>query len=628
MPTLYNRVDGPGAHILDSVTNQVVTGLLDELDLIRYFKDAVYYKQPFSAYSQYDDGQGALSLNKNRCDVEVNYVLDKSQVPWPVETPYTTTALGLRSNKKGIHTPLLYDEKADILIEQHNTPCALEMEFTLNFQSFDDAARAFDTIQSKHKGTLVQKPYDIAFSYPVTMSMYAYLLSAFNLKKDYVGKEFMDWINDVKVAEFSFDVRKSQMHLEEADVALMVRNVFLGCPAQLTMESKEPEVNRVEQLPDSFSVRFSMVFQFPRPTVFAIHTPISIDNQVLPYVLFEHLDIESHWAPMASGIYGDLMVHEYMKRSYGQYAYMGQLLRIPTYDDWFTADSLYSYFEYRPLITAHFTLDGPTTTINLAQLSDIELHPILQAILKETGPAALNYGGIFHLGVYAGKQPMGTDIVTLDHELNLTIRSDRPDKEYHLVLSETTAINKTAVEWDHLLIKYRYFFPMSIERNLDYLLEKGTFQITYNDAMLSLVHRLFQKGTLKARLKTMIELGECFTEIYAYTQNPAQISDYLAATRSQREDYTLPLVDPSDPTSPPLDVIDTFYKTYASVEGRSLLVAFLEQCLIEGDITLDTLPKQFLRPNPKIYPYSVVAGGYYGFNTPLRVLTYNIHVRH
>jgi hypothetical protein len=143
MPKLYFRLESPSKSILDTVTQQVVTGLLDELDLLRSFEKSIYLNQSFSSYSQYDDGQGAPTLNKNRCDVDVSYILDKSQVNWPVETSYTTTALGLRSDKVGNHTPVLFDPDAGIIIEHYTVACGIDMSFKLNFQTFDEALRAF-----------------------------------------------------------------------------------------------------------------------------------------------------------------------------------------------------------------------------------------------------------------------------------------------------------------------------------------------------------------------------------------------------------------------------------------------------------------------------------------------------
>jgi len=664
MPSLYYRVEATGKNVLDIVTQQVVTGLLDELDLTDILKDSVYLLQSFSAYSQYDDGSGAISLNKNRCDVEVTYIMDKAQVPWPVETPYTTTAYGLRADKIGTHTPILIDTDAGILMEHYTVACGIDMNFTLNFQTFDDAAKTFDTIQSKYKGTLIQTPFDISFSYPVSMAMYKYLMSVYQAKTDYTNKQLIDYINDKKVTEISFDVRKTQLTDPNADQELMVRCQELSCLALLTMDQKEPEVQRVEQLPESFLINFSLQFQFGRPSLIAIHTPVSVDNTVLPFALFENITNTYHYNPYVTGVYSDLMVNEFMRRSYGNYRHAEQIVRIPIYDDWFTTDHLYQYYEYRPFVIAHFTLDGTTTTIDLKLLDDVQLHSIVQEIIRDTGNDVFDYGGLFHIGVFANNLRLDKELVSIDDDLILTINSNRTDQQYHFVISETTAITKTDPKWDETLIKYRYFFPMTIERNLNHLIKKRYFYIAYDNSLLSLISKLMIKGQLKALLTSMIAAGEDTNEIYSYTQNAAQLADYLVYTKSQRTNYTIPKVDPNDPDSSDITIIDQYYEkeggyyvlkgedgkplynedgsfqtgytplpvpttlplllNQASFSGRSLFVAFVEQCLIAGYLTLDTIPEQYIRPNQTMYPYTPVSGGYYGFNTPLRVLEYNI----
>lgn len=624
MPSLYYRVEAPGVNILNTVTQQVVTGFLDELDLFRYFKDSVYIVNAFSSNSQYDDGSGSPTLNKDRCDVEVSYIIDKSQVPWPVDTPYTTTAYGLRSTKKGNHTPILIDEESGILIEHYTVACGIDMSFTLNFQTYDDATKAFDALQQRYKGSLINTPYDISFSYPVSMGMLKYLTAVFEAKTGYQDKTLLDYIDDKKVTEISFDIRKSQLTDENADKELMIRCQQLQCLAQVTMDQKEPDAVRVGQLPDSFTISFSMVFQFGRPDLVVVHTPISVDNTVLPYTLFENLIINYHWSPYVGGVYQDLMCSEFMKRGYGEYGYSSQLIRIPAYDDWFTADAQYVYYEYRPLLTAHFTLDGSETTIDLKQLDDLQLHPIVLQIMKETGNKIFNYGGIFHIGVYADSLRLDQELVSIDEDLILTVKSNRPDKQYHFILSETTALNKTDPAWDQTLIKYRYFFPMTIERNLQQLVDKRYFYIAYDDELLGLISRLTNQGKLKAILKDMVELGEDTNELFSYTQNPSQLADYLTYTQSLRNDYEIPKENPDDPDSPDSEILSAYYSTVASVNGRSLFVAFIEQCLLKGYITLDQIPTEYIMPNKSVYPYANVSGGYYGFNTPVRVFKYNI----
>lgn len=621
MPTLYYRVEAPGVNILKSVGDDVRDGLLSELDLARYFKDAIYTMSSFMSSSRYSDEDNTPTLTKNRCDVDISYIMDKSQVPWPVDSPYTTSAYGMRASTRGNHTPILVDEKAGIFIEHQTVAAALEMNFTLSFLTFDDATRAFDSIKSRYHGSLIQAPFDLKFSYPVTTGMLEFLYSVYKSKKGYEQKTLFDYINDTKVSDISFDIRKSDLTNPNADRELMIRCHQLRCIAQVTMDQKEPEVARENDVPDYYTISFSAVFQFGRPNLIAAHTPVSVDNTSLPKELFKNVTREDHYDPTAEGIYQDLLCDGFMRDHQGDYNRASRVIRLPEYDNWWCVDQQYQLYKYRPFIIAHITLDGPVTTLNLRQLDDIKLHPIVQDIFAKTKNEIFRYGGLFNIGVYADRLRLGEELVSLDEDLNLTIRSDRPDKVYHIVLSETTELYYTDPKWDEILIKYRYFFPMTVARNLNTLIDKRYLVVAYDNLLLSLISRMIERGQLKSVLETMIELGEDGPLIYQYTQNPSQLADYLAYTMSKRKDYTLPAT-----SDPHYAIVAEYYATKASTEGRSLLVAFLEQALILGYVSLQNVPDEYLDVNRSIYPYYTTSGKYYGFNTPFRVLSVDIIV--
>lgn len=660
MPTIYQRIEAQGSSILDIITNQVVVGLLDEIDLMETMKDSIYILHSFSAYSQFGDTKGNLTINKNRCDVTVDFILDKAQVPWPVESVGTTPALGVLGTTKGSQTPIFFDKKAGVLMEYHTSPCALDMDFTLRFQNFDQAAKAFDTIKNKYSGGHLGPPFNLVFSFPAGQAMYNYLSSVYSKKDDYVTKSLVDYIKDMQISAMSFDIRKSQLTSPDADKMLMIGCTQLGCVAQLTMDQTEPDAHHVEQLPDGYTLTFKFQIQFGRPSLIAIHTPLSIDNKALPYSFFENNMVTHHHNPAVTGVFSNLMVHEYAKRSYGDYRNSAQILRSPIYDDWFCVDRQYSQYEYRPIYIGHFTLDGPVSTIDLKLLDDLQLHSVVQTIIRETGNDVFTYGGLFNIGVYANDLRMGQELVSIDENLILTVRSDRLDKTYHVMISETTALKKTDPKWDYLLLRYRYFFPMTIERNLKHLIDQKYMYVDYDNAFLNLISSLNQKRQLKPLLENMVVAGEVTNEIFSYTQNSSQLADYLVYTQSKRTQYPHPLWNTELPVNDAV-ILSHYYEAEGgyyvlksndgtilfgadgklilgynalpelplllegtSIYGRSLFVAFIEQCLLARVLTINDIPMQYLRYNKSIYPYTNVSGGYYGFNTPIRVFRYDI----
>lgn len=616
MPSFYNLVDAPSVNILDTVANQVITGLISELGLTTTFENALYIVKSFSSNSAYDDGNGAPKVSKRRCDVDVHYIIDKSQVPWPNDTSYNTTANGMRSDKKMTHTPILVDQDANVYIENTTAACGIEMSFTMSFETYDEAVRAFDSIQTRYKGSLVQRPFDIDFSYPVGKNLLMFLFFVYKSKSQYADKTFFDYVNDYKSTEISFDIRKSQLTDPNADRELMIRAGQLNSMAQLTMDQREPEAVMQDQLADYFTINFTFVVQFGRPDVIIVHTPVSIENNLVPQQFFANAQVTYHYNPDVAGLYQDLTIHETMQRSYGDFNRSGQIIRLPEYDDWYTSDAQYQKYKYRPLLIAHFTLDGPITQIDLNNIPGASLNPVVKQIMVDTKDAIFDYGGLLQLGVYADDLRLGTDLVSLDENLILTVQSTRPDRCYHLILSETTDLYQTDSTWNNVLLKYRYFFPLTIERNLNRLITQRMFVVRADDYLLTIVNRMNIQGVLGNVLRQMVADGETDQSIFGYTQNATQLLEYLAITPSERQDFVVP----DDP------ILQEYYSTIASPESRSLLVVFIEWALLLGELNINDVPEQYLQPNPEAFPYLPVSGGYYGFNTPLRILNVNTNI--
>ena len=623
MPRLKFEVPAPGVNILNDVAVQTVVGLLDEIDALRYFQKAVYINSAFTATSNFDDQDGAKTVNKNRVDIDVDYILDESQVPWPMENRSNTPALGVSKLDDGRHTPIFIDRDAGIYIEHWTKPCAAHFQFKLTFQTYDDATRIMDNIRMKYKGSLIGKPFDLSFGYPIDLQFYEFLYTVYKAKTDYASKTFMDYINDHKIAQFSYDVRKSELANQSADTQLMVRTTQLKAMAQMTMDMKEPIPQKQDKVPSAYQLEFEFVIQFGRPVMISAITPISVDNTVLPPVLFSNVGLNHHNNPSVTGLYSDMLCNEFMMRSWGTFSWAGDVVRIPEYDDWFYADATYFKYDYRPLIIAHFTLDpGPTTVINLVQLDTLTLHPTAQAILKTLGQSVFSYGSLFNVSVWAGNLRLNSNLLSLDDNLNLTITSSVPNRVYHLVISETTNIQMLNVDQNELLIRYRYFFPLTMERQINDYIKKGVFKIEADTRLINLIGDLLYTGRLRPLFTAMIAAGECGNEIFHYTQNALQVSDYLEATQSKRLNYTIPTG--TDAVSV---AVQTYYANTASVDGRSLMVAFIEQCIISGYLTPDSVPTQALIPSRKYFPFAVTEGGYYAFNTPLRIIRFSLNAQ-
>ena len=48
MPRIYHRMESTGYHILNAIVDEVVNGILDKIDALKYMKDAIYTLHSFS----------------------------------------------------------------------------------------------------------------------------------------------------------------------------------------------------------------------------------------------------------------------------------------------------------------------------------------------------------------------------------------------------------------------------------------------------------------------------------------------------------------------------------------------------------------------------------------------------
>ena len=615
MPTIYHRVEAPSRGILQKTSEMIVNGLLLDLQLDEYMQNAIYIGSNFTAYSDYTDENGAPNLVRNRCDVKAEYVLDKAQVPWPVDSRYNTTAMGRRADQAGTHPLVLIDKDASIIIEYLTIASAIELDFDLIFQSYDDAVRALDTIQSKFRGSMVKAPFDIPVAFPVSFSLMEFLVAVWKRKSDYANKKFIEYINDKKITQISFDVRKTQLAETNPDVELKIRTIASDCPLQVTMDMKEPEPEKIDQLADSFHVRFTASLQYPRPVAIIVNTPVSVDNQLLPSELFSSVDVVNHYNPAANLIWENIFLQQATDHSNIGRKEFSPMVRVPYYDDWYVNDPSYNSFGYKPLATIHFTLDGPTTTIDLNNLGDIALHPVALDILKQAGPNALDLGSLLYVSIYADDVIMSGDTVSMDNNGIITVNSNRPDKTYHLMISETTDIQHANAIWNDLLLKYRYFFPMTIMRNVSYLIKRGYFVIGVSNDFFNVMTKLASNGRLRALVDEMVNNGDCTNEIYAFGMTSDQLISYLNNHSSLNENYTLP-IDNSDESIR----LRQYYGTIASVYSRSLTTVLFGLAVAHGDIDISEVPSTTFGPNRTIYPLYNSDGGYYGYNAPFRVL--------
>ncbi len=598
MPDVFFPITEIASNILDPLISQISEAVLARLGVRQYFPDSIYYLTNRSASSISGDGNGNINLIRNRCDVTVEDILNSANVTWDTSTFNNQTAYGVSPQYRNQYQNIFYDPTAYTTILEHTMPSALFFTFKLRFLSFDAAQLAFAALLSQNHGTVVTMTHDVVYGYPITLHMVMALIAIYEARKSFVGT-FNTYLSTYSTVDWHSNVRKLDLGTTPMETQLTVQKQQLRCQALLEFSQNEPEVERIGGLAQYYTIDFSYKVQFGRPNALQLVLPCAVENNVLPEVLFCKTQLNA--VDFLQSVLQEKSFAQFMSEQVN-YLPPPLMTMLPSYDDFIpTRNSMLVTAKYHSFVSAAFTLDIPSPTIiNFTILGPYQLHPTVIAIINlHSSDDLLGYQGLFNLTIYANEYPLDTSLITVDTAtLTVTIAATVLAKNYRLVLSEATDLNWVLPKWYPTLLQYRFFFPMTIERNLNILLNNNVVQITADLALIGLVNTLMKKNQLDAIIKAWIAAGETSYLIFGYTQTARQFADYISLTE-------------------------------ASVTVNSTLYdLFIAACIAANYITAALPPPSRSLRTPTGYPYGQGQGGFNAFNLPLRIFNVSLEPKY
>lgn len=617
MPDLYYGINQTGYSIMDQLVAQVAEGLFDRMDILRFVKGAMFITSPQRGISTVADANKNVFVTTDRVDGTVNYILDPKQVPWPVTNKSTLPGL-YSSTKTNTEYPILWaDESRGVFLREQTTPAALSYDLTLTFQTNDAAIRAFDQIQRMIIGDVVNFNFDISYSYPITTYIFMFFMNAWMLRDGYRNKNLLEYINDFAREKISWSFRKSQLDKDHPDMQLFMRRCQLFCQAKIQCDAAAPEAVRVNNAVDCYTIPLSFQIQFGRPFQLIGTMPVTIDNQFVNPKLFERVQITENKNIQAT-------TTSNWQRAFYQKFFPGfhidnAFMVIPPYDTANMTDTLMKAMYFNPFFQIAFTLDGDKTTIDLNDMCGVGLHPIVkEIILKERGDI-FSFEGLFNIRVYADLLPISPELLSLSDDLKLTVGSCGMSRRYHLVISEATKVSYLNRQYYADLLEHRYFFPMTIVRNLDFMVKQGYFTISSGNQLVATVQQLMSTETIYAYIQEWIKDGETTEEIYQYCGNAAQLADYLSNTKSKNQS-TQVSADLTHALPENVQAATTYLQTSVPSDNKSLYNTLIATSLADGTVTSDNIPTPYMIAGNG-YPYTTKQESYYGFTSPFRIIT-------
>ncbi len=602
MPMIYLKVPEVGTRIIDPVTEQLVDSVLSKLEIRQYFENLIFIDNGRTAASQSDDALGNINLQGNRCDVKVETLFNPSEQFWDTSTDASNTASGSASRYTPQYQKIFFDQDAKVSVQELTMPFGLVLTFDLAFRTYDAAQQAISALIAQNYGTMVNNTHDVVFSYPVTMQMMTVLYAVYKCKQDYAQKPFYQYVQDMATANYSFNIRAYDIGKPDPVTQLVIKRQQINCQALLEFSQNEPEPKREEKLPIAYTLQFVYRLQFGRPNTLQITVPAVVENQPLPHGLF--VSVPNSSLPQLPQVMQTSFFTNAGRDLYSKYSQREMVVRFPTYDDYvIPVSSQLRIYKFNPLLIGITTLDSPVTVVNFEALGTASLHVFVKQILSQhTNADVIGYQGLFNITVFSNDLPLDPSLFTFDPQtLQVSFTASRTKNTYRIVLSEQTNLKLLDPKWYPVLLQYRYFFPLTIARNLNFLSTMNYFTITSDDMLCRLVRHVISLGQMDTLLTGLITAGLATYEVRHFTQTIEQFADYICNTKAG--------VTPGESLSDQV--------------SRTVFDAFCDACVQAGYISDINRPQQYLR-TPKGYPYGPGQGGTNTFQIPLRVFNVTI----
>lgn len=612
MNSLFFNVYETALHYIDPIGDSLMYSIVRRLGMDDYFGKSYFYHSARTAVSVNNDESGNMRMGDRRVDVFAEYKLnpDTGQL-FPTINPGNRLVYGTSTRWNYAYQKLWCDPEISVCLLEHTVPFTATLNFELLFKEFDRAQVCLDRVLAISSENLITQVRDITYAYPMDFNIIMVLYQIYKRRvSENQTLNFFQYVNKYVCADLVVEANKYTLTQNQSpETALYFKKYQLRCLGRIRCDQDVPDTGKQEEAPNEFVVRFTFEFQAGRPQFLQLSLPPIVEQTPLPPVLFETQN--KGWWPKIPSIMQNKCFSEIITYTLdNQFSESWSTYRFPKYDQWDipTQDIIIKY-EYHPLVIAIAPIDREAKqgSVNLTtDLSPLGMHPkILEFIRAHTSDEIIGYDGLFNFSVFIDDVRLDPQYYNFDPPtLTFTFLGDRPQHIYRVVLSEATNIRNVNRKFFQLIVQNRYFFPMTIFKNLNYLCSIGEFCVTSGTSpgatesqLVLLLKMLEGKGMLRKYLLRLIEDGYACGMIFQFTQNMYQLADYLTNTQAR--------LNPN---------VTLQNQRYSS----SLFTVLMNILIADGVISSHQKPQQYLRL-PIGWPYGQDAGGWAHFNTPFRI---------
>ena len=365
-----------------------------------------------SAGTGLDNKTDRLSRSSSQRRVEV------TATDTPAEDQNTTDISGRKGN-----TPVFVDRPLDIWVSPCYTSSQITLEFEFKTNSKEEARRWRDDVMARYRQGRYALQHQITYCYNLPLPVWE-ILQECHTKRENVsgyGESFPFWLNKC------------------ASNRLTVISNETGSATDLSVAERQDRIqgffsftnapDRWEKETDTglYVVRFSYNFVYQRAATVDIKYPVIVHQQMLerPFIEFVNkgLQHDDRAVRRSQYLWGlkpaeSMEMMQYLKPRH-------PFIRLPYVDDYYFR---YGFSGTAPYLTILLTQSSPQEklAVNLKQLGDITLDEDILDFLKAGEYKFIGVPGksIFHFDVLKGDTLLSYPEVSLDEDLNLTLKTD------------------------------------------------------------------------------------------------------------------------------------------------------------------------------------------------------------
>ncbi|CAM6000868.1 unnamed protein product [Sphagnum balticum] len=523
MPIANLRVTESSTHIIETVSEQISKQVLNMLGFSHYFKDSFYLRSEYMGGNIATDRNRDINLTRDRCDVRYDPNLGLTDHKWEALTFKHTQAYGVSIHDKNAFKPVFHDRDAAVQMTEHIVPCSTILNFSVKFKNREDATLMMTSINNASMGSSVLHPHDIAYDYPLDIKMATALYAIWKMRTSINQTiDFFPYLQKCSNQKISYIESKDQSLKE-----YVIKRANLKCMGVLECNMRFPDVVKNDDYPDLFVVEFTYTIQFDRPDSVRLYLPVTVENQIVPPFIVKN--DQTTFYPKLIGLFQEMSLYSILREFD---TVREPLVQLPNYDDWIVPTGYQDRNKYNPFFISAFTLDEGTTQIDLNHLGEYVLHPIVIAIMKVLGPSILLTQTIFRVSIFANDKQLDPSLITIDNNLVINMNLTNTLRRYHVVISEINDIGYLDPKWIPTVLQYRTFFPITIIKNLQYLIDRGYCYVDTSNAVLNLIQRAIRNGYIDTQISALIAAGHVNEQMYAYATTVEQLAEYMLHTFS------------------------------------------------------------------------------------------------